>query len=51
MVVFLCNIIAPGYNWLGIGNWFMQQNNYFIHQKYLTVELVNKTCGLCKYYA
>ena len=26
----------------------MQQNNYILHQKYLTIELVNKTCGLCK---
>ena len=29
----------------------MQQNNYILHQKYLTIELVNKTCGLCKYCA
>ena len=48
MVVF-SRYITPGYNWLGIGNWFMQQNNYILHQKYLTSLLVNKTHGLCKY--
>ena len=50
MVVF-SRYITPGYNWLGIGNWFMQQNNYILHQKYLTSSLVNKTHGLCKYWA
>ena len=48
MVVF-SRYITPGYNWLGIGNWFMQQNNYILHQKYLTSSLVNKTHELCKY--